>query len=258
MNMTYRAWTIEFSLLWLIASILAMALFFSLGCWQLQRYQDKQAWVEAQLEGTVEGTFLPSPLIYIDNKIMHHAPGYEVLQGFELKNSTSTQEVVLISRGWVAQPKNAQEHYDRSHLPLITTPNPNHISMPLHLKTKIIKIFEPKYGITHLESFKTAGQTTTIRVSRLDISEIKKFFDNKNNKFNLITTHYYSLPKDSEYQLSPLPEVSTWLNPHKHLGYAVQWFAFCLITLFLFIRFGMRAIKTSSQKSSTLLTGKID
>ena len=233
-----------------------MTLFFYLGCWQLQRYQNKQAWIEAQLEEEVQGTFLVSPLIFVDNKIMNQTPGYEVLQGFQLKNRSSTQEVVLISRGWVAQPKNAQEHYDRSHLPLVT--NPSDPSIPIHLKTKIIKVIEPKYGISHLESFKMPGQITTIRTSRLDMLEIKKLFLKEDSRLNLITTYYYSLPKESEYQLSPLPEVSSWLNPHKHLGYAVQWFAFCLITLFLFIRFGMCVIKTSAEKSSTLLVGKLD
>lgn len=258
MNIIYGSWTIRFNWFWLIASILAIALFFFLGTWQLQRYHDKQAWVETQLEGEAEGTFLASPLIFIDNKIMNHAPGYEVFQGFKLNNTASPQEVVLVSRGWIAQPKNTQGYDDRSHLPLITSPNPNDMSLAVHLKTKTIKVLESKYGISHLESFKIPGQITTIRVSRLDLPQIKEFFNKENNKFNLITTYYYSLPKESEYQLSPLPEVTTWLNPHKHLGYAVQWFAFGIITLFLFIRFGLRVIKTSAQKSSTLLAGKFD
>ncbi len=241
---------IRFRWPWLIASIFAMSLFCSLGCWQLQRYQDKKTWVQAQIKEEIEGTFLDSPLIFIDNKIMHQTPGYEVIQGFRLNNTTSPQQVVLISRGWIAQPKNTLGHHDRSHLPVITTPEPNnHTSTPVHLHTKLVKVLEPKYGISHLENFKIAGQITTVRASRLDMSEIKKIFENEDNKLNLTTAHYYSLEKDSEYQLSALPEVSTWLNPHKHLGYAVQWFAFCFLTLFLFIRFG---------KSSTLLAGKID
>lgn len=258
MNIIYGSWTIRFSWFWVIASILAITLFCFLGSWQLQRYHDKQAWVETQLEGEAEGIFLESPLIFIDNKIMNQTPGYEVFQGFKLKNTASPQEIVLVSRGWIAQPQNTQKHYDRSHLPLITTPNLNEMTTPIHLKTKTIKILPSKYGITHLESFKIPGQITTVRASRLDMPLIKEYFNKENNKFNLITTYYYSLPKDSEYQLSPLPEVSSWLNPHKHLGYAVQWFAFGIITLFLFIRFGMRVIKTSAQKSSTLLAGKID
>ncbi len=256
MNITCRRWTIQFNFFWLVVSMLAIGLFYALGTWQLQRYQDKQGWIEAQSEIMIEGKFLPNFTLYLDNKIMDNKPGYEVFQAFQLKNNASLPQTVLISRGWVAQPKNKQDHYDRGHLPQVTLPDSENLET-VPLKAKMIKTTQPKYAITHLETTLTPAKTT-IRASRLDIPEIEKALQKHTPPLPLVSAYYFSLPKESVYQLTPLPEVKNWLNPHKHLGYAAQWFLFCLITLFLFLRFGTRLIKTSAEKSSTLSSGKID
>lgn len=256
MNITCRRWTIQLNFFWLIVSMLAMGLFYYLGTWQLERYQEKKGWIESQSELTLEGQFLSDFTLYIDNKIRNNIPGYEIFQAFQLKNNTAPSKLVLISRGWVAQPENAQGHYDRSHLPKITLPDLPNLN-PIVLKATLIKTTQPKYLTTHLETTITPTQTT-IRASRLDMKEIEKTLFKHQPPRHLISTYYLSLPKESVYQLTPLPEIKNWLNPQKHLGYAAQWLLFCLITLFLFLRFGTQLVKTSTEKSSKLCSLKID
>jgi cytochrome oxidase assembly protein ShyY1 len=255
MNINVSRCTIQCNLWWLIVSILAMYLFHSLGMWQLQRYEAKKNWLDQQSEIELKGVLLNNFTLYIDNKIMHQKPGYEVFQAFQLikKNHLST-EVALISRGWIEQPKNAQQHHDRSYLPQISLSSQE----PIQIKTQKIAFIPTKYGITHFEINKKNTELT-IRASRLDLVEVQKILNKQANQLKLIASYYLTLPKNSAYQLTPLPETSTWLHPHKHLGYALQWFAFELITLFLFIRFGLCfEVKTPEQKSSKLKTGKLD
>lgn len=246
MILRYRSWAIEFYVFWLIASILAMSLFYSLGLWQLQRYQDKQEWLYTQSEWSIEGFFLPNFTVYLDNKILNGVPGYEVFQAFQLhkkNNKKTSPELVLISRGFVAQPKNNQQHYSRSTLPTIHLPS-SEGKQAIILSTKKIGINLRKYPRTYLESDLTRLRAT-LRMSKLDLPEIEKILKTQfvQLKLPLQTSYYCSLSNTSPYQLSPLPETNTWLKPHKHLGYAAQWFAFCLLTLILFIRFGIRRIK---------------
>ena len=110
MNLSYRCAKIQFNPIWLLISMLAMGVFCSLGMWQIQRYQDKQLWLETQAEQIIEGRFLEDFMLYIDNKIKGSTPGYEVFQAFQLTSKTSPPQAVLISRGWIAQPKNSQDN----------------------------------------------------------------------------------------------------------------------------------------------------
>ena len=141
MVVKHPRWTLQFGFWWLIVTILTMSLFYFLGMWQLQRYHDKQNWLETQSEIEIEGTFLDNFILFIDNKIMHQKPGYEVFQAFQLRENTRlTSQVVLISRGWIEQPKNAQQHHVRSHLPQIPLPSQD----PIQIKAKIINIIPSK------------------------------------------------------------------------------------------------------------------
>ena len=260
MHITYRHWTVQFGLIWLAISLLAAGLFYHLGSWQLQRYQNKKEWVDGQTELTINGQFLPNFNLFIDNKILHGIPGYEVLQAFQFRQDTQPPKIVLISRGWVAQPKNNQQYYTRDVLPKIIPPQTTPDQPSIQLTAKTINTTPSKYGITHLElnlNPHASMRHITIRASRLDMAEIAKMLHQHEPSLTLVSDYYLSLPQDSSYQLTSLPEVKTWLNPHKHLGYAVQWFAFCLITVFLFIKFGIRVIQTPAEKNSKLPTGKL-
>lgn len=248
--------TFRIKYFWLIVSILAIVLFCSLGNWQLKRYHEKQNWLEEQTDVELSGEFLDNFTIYLDNKILNQKPGYEVFQAFKPSNSNiEHNKLVLVSRGWIEQPKDANQHHQRKYLPAISTP-----SGPILLKAKKIRRLPSKYGITHSELYNLAPYQNSsaykLRISRLDMLYIQESLKSKISNLNLTLDYYFSLPdnlNNSAYQLTPLPEPSTWLNPHKHLGYAVQWYAFGLITLFLFARFGIcKRVKTPSLKSSTL------
>ena len=93
-------------------------LFFSLGLWQIERGQSKnKILIEFEKNITknpsylnansqkwdrvfVEGTWINSKQIYIDNVIYGGMAGYKVLTPLQIKE---TNELLLVDRGWIKQ-----------------------------------------------------------------------------------------------------------------------------------------------------------
>jgi len=93
-------------------------LFFSLGLWQIERGQSKEN-ILKEFENNimksptylnkdsnkwdrvfVEGTWIGSKQIYIDNVIYGGMAGYKVLTPLKIKE---TNELILVDRGWIKQ-----------------------------------------------------------------------------------------------------------------------------------------------------------
>ena len=134
-------------LFWLIAlaAVVGMLVTASLGRWQLSRAAEKEA-LQATLDArgslppvdgkallaasadeggdstkalvhravVLEGRWLPTHTIYLDNRQMQGRPGFFVVTPLQLE---SQDGVVLVQRGWV--PRNFQ---DRTQLPQVQTP----------------------------------------------------------------------------------------------------------------------------------------
>lgn len=65
---------------------------------------------------SAEGRYLADQTIFLDNKVYHQRPGYQVLTPLRL---AGTQTVVLVNRGWIPAPRL------RSETPTISTPEGN-------------------------------------------------------------------------------------------------------------------------------------
>ena len=119
----------------LLAAIAGIAAALALGNWQLDRAAQKRA-AQARFEAMAaqppidvtgvelaaadvdlrrvqaRGVFDPRQAVYIDNRIHHGVPGYEVVMPLKLEGS---DRYVLVNRGWVARTA------DRAQLPSVAT-----------------------------------------------------------------------------------------------------------------------------------------
>ena len=123
--------------LWpLLATIVGIGITVALGTWQLNRAQEKRE-LKARLDarsaqppvrvpaaevavGEVElrrvearGVFEPRHTIYLDNRIHHGVPGYQVVTPLRIEGS---ERYVLVNRGWIAAGAN------RARAPDVPTP----------------------------------------------------------------------------------------------------------------------------------------
>lgn len=85
----------------------------ALGQWQTGRAEEKRAAAAAVQVVSVRGTFEPRHTVFLDNKIRHRQPGYEVVTPLKVAGA---EEYVLVNRGWIAAPRS------RDVLPEVPTP----------------------------------------------------------------------------------------------------------------------------------------
>ena len=119
-----------------LAAALGIALTAALGAWQLARAQHKETLREQSLElgrappvklGArplpatdlawrrieLRGRFEPRFVVYLDNRVHQHRPGYHVMMPLQIAGSS---KYVLVNRGWIAATA------DRTRPPPVETP----------------------------------------------------------------------------------------------------------------------------------------
>src|SRR6185295_2767596 len=84
----------------------------ALGNWQTDRAAQKRAAGASVEQVTLRGEFQLGHTVFLDNKIRHGRPGYEIVQPLRLAGGKH----VLVNRGWLAAPAT------RDRLPLVRTP----------------------------------------------------------------------------------------------------------------------------------------
>jgi surfeit locus 1 family protein len=159
----------------------------------------------------VEGEFAPGGMVLLDNKTRNGVAGYEVIM--PLKIAASSMHV-LINRGWiVAGP-------ERARLPDIKTPE---------------------------GSVKVTG-VATVPGRFLELSKA----DDSGPVWQNLTVERYVAR--SGFQVQPVVVQQQndlgdglsreWQRPDfgiaKHYGYAVQWFSFCGLIIFLYVFFHVK------------------
>jgi surfeit locus 1 family protein len=120
-----------------LAAVAGIVLTLALGNWQLGRGNEKSALAERILAANrdalialpaveikaedvawrrveVRGRFEPKYAVFIDNRILRGAVGYDVVMPLRIGDS---ERYVLVNRGWVAATDS------RSRVPLVTTPS---------------------------------------------------------------------------------------------------------------------------------------
>lgn len=224
-----------------VAVLILLPVFISLGFWQLQRASERQALNDQQdqrsldppvvLKGVdtidvnafryrkviLKGHYDSEHQFLIDNQIEGGQPGYHVLVPFRFQDQS---EAVLVNRGWVPIGSDRQVLPDVSGLPRGMVEIQGTIDLLYRVGFKLKGAEMPRQGWPSL----------------VQVPEAKTLSEHLG----------YPVPA---FQVSLAPaergayvrkENSVKLDPGKNRGYAVQWFLFAAVTLYLFIRASVR------------------
>ncbi len=221
-----------------LATLAILPVLVSLGVWQLHRAEEKQLLLD-QFESqahqvpielsritdssellpyqkvVLRGRFLTDRQFYLDNKIFHGRPGYEVITPLRLPD----RRVVLVNRGWIPQ------QGGRADLPPVDTPQ-GETRLAGQVK------FITGQGFSLGESgIKTPAWPRLIQ--RLDIDEMRDVLG--------VDLDPLLILEDPE---SPAGFVRDWyikkIQPQKNTSYAVQWFSMALVLLIIYFGVNMR------------------
>jgi surfeit locus 1 family protein len=243
------------------AAIVAMVVTASLGCWQLRRAADKEAYqakLDARaampaLEGhsllapmdanalaalvhrqvVLQGEWLADETVYLDNRQMQGRPGFYVVTPLRLTGAAQPgqPQTVLVQRGWVAR-----NFADRNAVQAVTS----------------------AAGVVQVNG-RIAGQPARL----LELQTPAAGQGASRIRQNLDT---YSFAKELGQPLSALTAVQTdaasdglardWpvvgSGVEKHYGYAFQWFGLCSLIAILYAWFQIvrRVLRRRSHPSS--------
>ncbi len=233
------------TLLITLAAVALIAIFMSLGFWQLQRAEqreaaDAQAQKRAQLtpvylthfpDGTLEelhgrhirlrGRYLSRQFL-LDNQIQNKQVGFHVLTPFELANY---EQVVLINRGWV------RAHSDRQSLPDIPVPGEEEIQIEGLL-------YRTEQNPFTDADFLMEGHGWPQIIQDLDYERLAE----RLGELSLIaaTVRLADNQQNGFVRAWPAPPMSA----AKHTGYAVQWFAMASAVLVLLLLYFLHLMRT--------------
>ena len=219
-----------------VATIIGISLFSSLGIWQLQRAEfKKQILLEndkrknsapINLSSTIDGSnslrfqrvrlqgqFISSKQFILDNQMNQHRVGYNILTPLILEDGYT---VVLVDRGWVPM------GLTRDDLPLI--------SIDEAPRSIIGTVYIPFGKPFHLGGIDD-GQNTWPRVIQyLDFMAISERLGH-----HLLSLTVRMEPNQSGAFITEWPVFA--FTPNRHIGYAIQWFALAITVLIIFLYF---------------------
>jgi surfeit locus 1 family protein len=229
-----------------VVFIIFIALFTSLGFWQLERAEEKKQLAEQislrtsyqplkihngnfeLLENPdleyrfieLDGEYEPEHQFFIDNKKYRGRAGYHVVTPFKIHNS---EQRILVNRGWVDSGGNRQV------LPNIDTPSET-VTLKGQMRLPAGAHFRP--GISQ-----PAGKLGGIWLY-IDLLFYTQLSDTRLLPYILL------LNNDNPYGF-----VRKWpkfvANTEMHIGYAIQWFAFAFFSLLAYFSLGL---KTKDQR----------
>ena len=211
-----------------IAGAIFVAVFASLGLWQLDRAAEKNMLLE-MFEGEMpyarvndftslaefariqtDGEFLPEKQILVDNIIREGRPGYYVITPFRLNNR---EPLLLINRGWI--PKTMTANAPPPELPLKT-----------NLRTVRGLVGRlPRVAIRPGEAFEGSEEWPRVAVYPRP-EEVSVALDEELLPIVLLLAQ----EEPDGFVRSWQPNIS---GPMTHYGYAVQWFAMAATVIVL-------------------------
>jgi surfeit locus 1 family protein len=225
---------------WLMSLIAlsGIALFVSLGFWQLDRAAFKQVIVD-NFEGRLnanyqaleqpddwrnieyklvilQGQYDTGRTLMLDNQLDQGRAGYHVLTPFELTGG----ELVLVDRGWVSAGAS------RANLPKIGIP-------PVLNDIHGVVTFPSTDGF-RMGEISLVEQWPQV-IPFVDIDALQSGFDNR-----LLPIVIWLAPEQSGLYVRDWQPV--WLLPEKSRAYAVQWFVFAVIAFILFFVLNLRKL----------------
>ena len=212
----------------LLLSLCLFPLMIALGFWQLDRADEKQrilnqynanqqaspAGVEGLQSRTnlqyrsawLEGELDAKRRIILDNRVANGKPGYQILEAL---NVAGMEQMILVNRGWVPA------SLDRNILPQIEA---------VEGQVKFRGVLYQSLGGYRLDDGISQVAEWPARVGWITAERAEELFAESFFPYQL------RLDQDSPGALQTgWPTVS--VQPAKHTGYAVQWFAMALVLL---------------------------
>lgn len=212
----------------LLLSLCLFPLMIALGFWQLDRADEKQrilnqynanqqaspAGVEGLLSRTnlqyrsawLEGELDAKRRIILDNRVANGKPGYEILEAL---NVAGMGQMILVNRGWVPA------SLDRNILPQIEA---------VEGQVKFRGVLYQSLGGYRLDDGISQVAEWPARVGWITAERAEELFAESFFPYQL------RLDQDSPGALQT-GWATVSVQPAKHTGYAVQWFAMALVLL---------------------------
>ncbi|KTC66569.1 Uncharacterized conserved protein (plasmid) [Legionella adelaidensis] len=216
-------------------ALVSFCLFISLGFWQLKRAEEKrdtlmkynslssQSSLVRVDKGRLPENFQPIQLkgvylpfvLYLDNQFYHHNIGYDVLTPFLLQDGN----IVLIDRGWI------QALSTRDTLPKIQTPS--------DLLTVRGYVYYPPRKSWFLGQLFERKNSSLAVIEYIDPKLISQFLHKSAYPFIIRLNQNDAHGFVREWPI-------TNFSPERHIGYAIQWFGFALVTILLFLALNLK------------------
>ena len=230
------------SLVGTLLVLIGLALFVNLGLWQLRRADQKarlqaeyargeQTTVTLSATGTdalsryqrvhARGRYVDERQILLDNMPSAQGrPGYRVLTPFELEAGGW----ILVDRGWVPMGDR------RTDLPQL------HVSgEPREVLGRLDELPQPGLRLGNSES--QAGTTWPLVLNFPERETIERALGVSIGRYILLLDATEPNGFEREWQLNAR---FGGFGPERHIGYAIQWFAFALVALVIYVSLSLR------------------
>ncbi len=228
-------------------AVLAVAAFVALGYWQLGRAREKQALFDAFMQGSqgtvdatgfafdalaryqhvrLHGRYDTTRQILLDNMpSVTGQPGYRVLTPFERADGRGW---VLVDRGWLPLGTS------REALPDVTVPgNPREVSGILD----VLPIPGLRVGPAAAPGARGWPRVLLFPTQADVESALGRAVESR------IVLLDAGAPDGFERKWRP----ALGFGPERHLGYAIQWFAFALVAVVLFVALNLRRVDADQE-----------
>ena len=226
MNIAIKSWKL------LLLSLAVIGLFIALGFWQLSRAQQKTAVLKefqarAELgpfsakdlrtpkdwrfyQVKLNGHFDDAHTILLDNKTFNGKVGYEVYTPFIAQGMDTT---ILVDRGFIPL------GVSRDALPAVPKTAKGKATIQGMLNT-------PPLYVSFGEMRDNGKTAWPLRVEYIKLSTLSKLLDTN------LYPYVLSINPESPSALQVKWQIVN-VDPNKHMGYAVQWFALALTLLII-------------------------
>lgn len=230
-----------------LLSIVFISIFIALGFWQLSRAQEKISIINSFEARTklppvsaadlakvkdwrfqqivLTGKYDDAHTFLLDNKIFNGAIGYEVYTPFKAKG---LNQPILIDRGFLPL------GISREHLPAVPRTSKDTVKIQGMLNT-------PPMYVAFGNIVDGGAVKWPLRVEYINLNEVSHFL--KSDFYPYVV----NLNEASPGALQVKWQIVT-LDPNRHKGYAVQWFAFALTLLIISVVLNRGAAKKSRDK----------